>query len=61
MRVGGGQPSHPSSLSSFVPHLLEAEEVEDVDHRAQANTRRLSLGWACKEAELLKGSNLYSP
>lgn len=38
LRVGGGQSSHPSSLPSLVPHLLEAEEVDDVfacvDHRA---------------------------
>lgn len=65
LRVGGGQPSHPSSLPSFVSHLLEAEEVEDVfacvDHRAQASTGRLGLGWTCREAELLNGSILYSP
>lgn len=65
LRVGGGQPSHPSSLPSFVSHLLEAEEVEDVlacvDHRAQASTGRLGLGWTCREVELLNGSILYSP
>lgn len=47
--AGGGR----AALSSLLPPLLlVAEEVEDVfacvDHRAQASTRRLGLGWACR-------------